>query len=94
MTSEIEGGKVRPPGYHKAHIEKGELGDLSKIKEEYEELVDAYLQGNRIMQLAEAADLYGALEAFLNKHFPGFTMDDLHEMNEATKRAFHSGRRT
>lgn len=80
-------------GYHKAHIEKGELGELSKIKEEYDEMVDAHLQGNRIMLLAEASDLYGALEAFLDKHFPGFNMDDLATMSDATKRAFHSGRR-
>lgn len=82
-----------PAGYHKAHIDKGVLGEPSKIKEEYDEMVDAFLQGNRIMVLAEASDLYGALEAFLEKHIPGFTMDDLATMSEATKRAFQSGRR-
>ena len=31
-------------GYHKIKINKGKLGEYSKIKEEFEELTDAYIQ--------------------------------------------------
>lgn len=85
---------TRPAGYHTTHIQKGVLGDISKIQEELSELIDAHLQGNRIMVLAEAADLYGALEAFIVAKFPGFTMEEIRKMSDATKRAFQSGRRS
>lgn len=94
VASDIDGGKKRPPGYHMGEIKKGTLGEISKIQEELDELIDAHLQGNRIMVLAEAADLYGALEAFIVAKFPGFTMEELRKMSDATKRAFQSGRRS
>lgn len=81
------------PGYHLVTIQKGELGELSKVREELEELTDAHAQGDRIMQLVEAADLYGALELFLEKHIPGMTMQDLAKFSATTRRAFQNGRR-
>jgi len=81
------------PAYHFNTIHRGELGEVSKIEEELEELKDAYNQDCVIMALTELADLYGAIEAHLEKHQPNITMEDLRKMNEATKRAFRSGRR-
>lgn len=78
-------------GYHIATINKGSLGDLSKIQEELDELKDAEAQGIRIMQLVELSDLVGAIEAYLNQHFPGMSMSDLSSMAFATKRAFQNG---
>ncbi len=81
------------PGYHIATIPKGELGELSKIQEELLELKDAEAQGDRVMALVEAADLYGALEAWLERHHPTYTMSDLQTFSNHTKRAFLNGRR-
>lgn len=78
--------------YHLTNIAKGVLGELSKIQEEVDEIKDAQAQNCKIMVHAELADLYGAVEAFAKNH--NLTMDDLRIMNEATKRAFASGRRT
>lgn len=78
-------------GYHCADIPKGELGEISKIVEEIEELKDAALQGSKIMELVELSDLYGAIKLYLNNHHPGYTMDDLRIMNEITARAFING---
>ena|SRR6185503_13627752 len=80
-------------GYHIAHIEKGVLGELSKIREELDELMDAESQGATIMELCEAADLVGALRAWLNRHHPGKHLSDLIRMADLTERAFKSGRR-
>lgn len=81
------------PGYHIATIEKGKLGEVSKIREECEEAVDAEAQGCAIMLLVELSDLYGAMRAYLETHHPSVTMADLENMNEITKRAFRNGRR-
>lgn len=80
-------------GYHLAKIEKGVLGELSKVREELDELFDAEKQGAIIMQLCEAADLVGALRAWLGKHHPGISLPDLVHMADLTERAFRSGRR-
>lgn len=79
-------------GYHLEDIKKGVLGELSKIQEELDEIKDAENQDCKIMIHAELADLYGAVEAYANKY--GLTMYDLDKMNQCTKRAFESGRRT
>lgn len=81
------------PGYHLTHIEKGVLGELSKVREELEELFDAEAQGAVIMELCEAADLVGALRAWLAKHHPGVSFPDLVQMADLTERAFRHGRR-
>jgi phosphoribosyl-ATP pyrophosphohydrolase len=81
-------------GYHLKPILKGELGEISKIQEELSELVDAHEQGARIMELCELSDLIGAVKAYLSKHHPGTSIEDVLLMSEITERAFRSGRRT
>jgi hypothetical protein len=76
------------PGYHVRHINRGTYGDASKITEEAEELADAIEQGCRLMVLVELSDIYGAMQGFLEKHFPRFTMDDIKQMSDITRRAF------
>jgi len=81
------------PGYHLVAIDKGQLGELSKIQEELHEAVDAEAQGVKLMVLVELSDLVGAVEAYLAKHHPSTTLDDLKKMSAVTHRAFQSGRR-
>jgi phosphoribosyl-ATP pyrophosphohydrolase len=75
-------------GYHNKLIQKGVYGELSKIREEFEELEDAATQGIKIMELCELADLWGAMRMYLKTHFPGVKMNDLHKMAKATRAAF------
>lgn len=79
-------------GYHKRSIKKGVLGNLSKIEEEFEELIDAAEQNNPVMELIELTDLLGAIEAYAEKRFQ-VSMDQLLTMTRATQRAFKSGQR-
>ena len=85
--------QVKKKGYHQAVIPKVAPGSFLKILEEKEEEKDAYLNRNPIMLLVELADLYGAVELFLEKEFPSMTIDDIKTMHEVTKRAFQNGRR-
>lgn len=78
-------------GYHKNIITKGELGEFSKIKEEFDELSDAYQQGMKILQICELCDLVGAIEAYCGKF--NLSLDDLIQMKDATKSAFIEGKR-
>lgn len=78
--------------YHLTEITKGVLGELSKIQEELDEVKDAEEQKCKIMIGCELSDLYGAVEAYAEKY--NLSMSDLNIMNEATKRAFKSGRRS
>lgn len=80
-------------GYHMTEIEKGVLGEASKVLEETNEFVDAAAQGVSIMALVELSDLVGAIEAYLAKHHPSMSLDDLRAMSFVTKRAFENGRR-
>jgi hypothetical protein len=80
-------------GYHKAEITKGKFGELSKIQEELDELKDAMDQDVKFMARIEIADLYGAIEGFLNKYFPGDDMLDVIKMSNLTKKAFQDGSR-
>lgn len=82
------------PGYHLADIPKGKLGEISKIREELDELIDAEAQGVRIMALVELSDLVGALRAYLSRYYPGFTVSDLERMSHVTERAFRNGHRS
>ena len=84
----------KKPGYHLENIQKGELGEVSKIREEVEELIDAWNQNARVMQLVEMSDLVGAMEEFLRKHHPGYSFDDLRMMKNITARAFLNGHRS
>lgn len=78
-------------GYHIKKITKGEYGQVSKIREELEELEDALEQDNKILALVELSDLYGAIKAVA--HNTGVTMDDVKKMSEATESAFKDGSR-
>lgn len=82
-----------PHGYHLHSIRRGTLGETSKIREELDELDDAMEQGVAIMAMVEVSDLYGAIEAFVARHFPGLSMGDVARMAAVTRRAFGSGAR-
>jgi len=79
-------------GYHSKDIARGTYGELSKITEEHEELLDAAQQGNRIMVLCELCDMVGAIEAYAQKHH-NIGLDEIITMKDATKRAFEDGTR-
>lgn len=81
------------PGYHLSEIPKGELGEFSKVQEEFNELRDALDQGSKVMALVELSDMIGAVQAYLDNHFPGFTVQDLITFSQITKRAFENGHR-
>jgi len=78
-------------GYHLSEIPRGEYGDISKVKEEVYEFIDARRQNVRIMEMHELSDIYGALEAVAKTY--NLTMDDLKAMSDCTKRAFNEGKR-
>lgn len=80
------------PGYHKRDIEKGTLGEISKIKEEFEEFLDANEQGSRIMELIELSDLVGAITFYVQNKY-GMSITDLVCFSNITKRAFEDGTR-
>lgn len=84
---------VENPGYHISKIEKGVLGNSSKILEEVMELIDSEEQGCKIMALVELSDLMGAISAYLDKHHPGTHLSDLMVMHAITRRAFKNGYR-
>jgi hypothetical protein len=79
--------------YHKRDIKKGVVGEVSKIREELEELIDAEEQRCKIMAQHELSDLYGAIEAYLEKYHPSITMNDLKIMSDITRSAFKDGTR-
>jgi hypothetical protein len=85
--------KSHTPGSHVIKISRGELGELSKIREELDEAFDAKDQGVELMVLQELSDMVGAIEAYLAKHHPSITIEDLKEMSHVTRRAFESGAR-
>lgn len=80
-------------GYHKKKIDRYPFGTAYKIKEECEELLDAYEQQASILMLCELADLYGAMEGFLTERFPGIGMSDIRQMSNLTRSAFLEGER-
>lgn len=82
------------PGYHIVPIKKGEIGELSKIQEEVDELRDAHEQQSKIMELVELSDLVGAIKLYLHKYHPSTTLGDLDTMARITERAFTNGART
>jgi hypothetical protein len=81
------------PGYHIDEIKKGDLGKLSKIQEELDELKDAEKQGVKILMLCELCDIVGAVEAYLKENFTGFGLHDLNQMSKLTAEAFKVGQR-
>jgi hypothetical protein len=97
MTSESQlpaGTPLENPGYHLVAIPRGVLGELSKIREELDELEDAMAQGSLIMASVELSDMVGAIQAFMARHLPGTKIEDLLTFSAITKRAFENGRRT
>ena len=81
------------PGYHLTKIERGVVGQSSKILEEVRELMDAERQGCTVMALVELSDLIGAVEAYLRFHSPSVSVHDLMRMAAITRRAFENGYR-
>lgn len=81
-------------GYHIKKIKKGVNGEASKIQEELDELIDAEIQGCKIMALVELSDMVGAIDLYLKKHHPDTNLEDLIKMSEITARAFKSGARS
>lgn len=78
-------------GYHKREIEKGILGEFSKIKEEFEELSDAIEQDNKILILCELSDMIGAIEEYVKKF--NIELKDIKDFSDLTKSAFTDGKR-
>ena len=76
-------------GYHIANFQKGEVGKISKIEEELNELKDAESQNSKIMIMIELSDLYGAIEEYCFTQ--GVSMEDLKIFSNITKRAFKNG---
>lgn len=80
-------------GYHLDDIPRGKLGESSKVYEECLEFIDAEKQGVKLMVLQELSDLILVIRQYLEKHYPGITLEDLVKMGNVTERAFKSGLR-
>lgn len=78
-------------GYHIVQIQKGELGEFTKIKEEFEELKDAVFQDDPILIINELSDMIGAIEAYAEKW--NLSIKDLKSFSDKTKSAFIDGTR-
>lgn len=79
-------------GYHNREIKKGILGDFSKIFEEFDELLDANEQGDKVLEICEICDLLGAIELYTVSHY-NLTLEDLKKFSDKTKSAFKDGTR-
>jgi hypothetical protein len=82
------------PGYHVAVIDRGVIGELSKVHEEVLEALDAEAQGADLMVLQELSDIVGAIRLYLANHHPTLALHDLEIMADITARAFTNGRRS
>jgi hypothetical protein len=80
-------------GYHKRKIKRGVYGHFSKIEEEFDEILEAREQNNRVMELVELSDLLGAIEAYTLSCY-NLDLDHLLTMTRATQAAFRDGTRT
>lgn len=78
-------------GHHIKDIEKGVLGEFSKIKEEFEELEDAVSQGDSILTLCELSDMIGAIEEYLKRW--NMNINTLKSFSDKTKSAFKENKR-
>jgi len=78
--------------YHTREIVKGEIGEFSKIREEFEELEDAYMQSDNILQICELTDLIGAIELY-SKNKYNLTLEDLKKFSDKTQESFKDGTR-
>lgn len=80
-------------GYHVRDIPKGELGQASKITEEYLEFMDAVEQNNKILAVIELSDLIGAIDSYLKVNCGDVNLEDVMKMMQVTRRAFENGKR-
>lgn len=55
-------------GYHLYNIPRGELGQFSKISEEFLEFTDALDQNCHVMALVELSDLMGSIKCYYKAH--------------------------
>ena len=78
-------------GYHNVKIEKGVLGEYSKIREEFDELTDAVQQDCKGLIICELCDLVGAIEEYAKKY--NLNIEDLKQFSDLTKRSFRDGSR-
>jgi hypothetical protein len=74
--------KEENPGYHIRVIEKGVLGEFSKIREEYLECMDAFEQFCVIMALIEMSDLLGAMRWYYGEDVMEKLIDIAREVAE------------
>jgi hypothetical protein len=66
----IKVDRGEPSCFHKRPIEtRGVVGEISKIREELEEVEEALEQGDSMLVLVEVVDLLGAVHAFLVKRY-------------------------
>ena len=79
-------------GYHVREIPKGELGEFSKIQEEYTELLDAHEQDSKVLEICELTDLIGAIKHYAKNKF-NLSFDDLLKFSAQTENAFKLGKR-
>lgn len=79
-------------GYHVTNIEKGKYGEISKIREEYQEFEDAVFQNNPVLELCELCDLIGAIEGYTKNKY-NISLGALIKMKVSTQNAFESGDR-
>lgn len=61
--------------WHEAEIEKGVLGQLTKVREELDEAFDAEEQGQVLMLMFELSDIIGACGLVAERY--GLNLDDL-----------------
>lgn len=78
-------------GYHKNKIDKGVLGEFSKIKEEFQELEDAFQQDSKVLIICELTDLVGAIESYAGNF--NLSLKDLTNFSDKTKESFKEGKR-
>lgn len=79
-------------GYHKNKIKRGVFGEFSKINEEYDELLDAHEQNDKILMICELCDLIGAIEGYAEREFQ-ISLEDIIKFKNKTKNAFINGDR-
>lgn len=78
-------------GYHKKEIDKGVLGEFSKVKEEFQELEDAFEQEDSILILCELSDMIGAIEEYIKRW--NMDINTLKGFSDKTKQSFKDGKR-
>lgn len=73
-------------GYHINNINKGIIGECSKIIEEIEEIIDAEKQNARIMVLVELSDLLGAIFLYIENYELDIDIELLSKLDPSVNR--------